>query len=252
MSKLGKIFLWISVPGILLSAAFGYLVITKYNDTRTTLTQTQTSLEDQKKATAKAVAETQAVTEAKALVDKQLSDSQAANADLNSKLAAAQKQADDITATLTSTKADLAKAQSDLQHINDLFSPLSPEDYKTAKEKADNDLKASQDEQTILEQSLKVSQADVARLHILINNSNNHQEPPGVSGRVTVVNRTWNFVVLDVGLADGVVPNGELIVFRNNSFLGKVKVTRAEEHTSVADIMPETKGDIQEGDFVLN
>ena len=76
--------------------------------------------------------------------------------------------------------------------------------------------------------------------------------PPGISGRVTYVNRAWNFVVLDVGLSNGVVPNGELIVYRGNDFLGKVKVTKADPNDSVADILPSSKGDIQIGDYVLN
>jgi cell shape-determining protein MreC len=76
--------------------------------------------------------------------------------------------------------------------------------------------------------------------------------PPGISGKVTFVNRAWNFVVLNVGLSSGVVPNGELILYRGRNFLGKVKVTSAEDNTSVADILPNAKADIQIGDDVLN
>jgi hypothetical protein len=76
--------------------------------------------------------------------------------------------------------------------------------------------------------------------------------PPGISGKVTFVNTTWNFVVLNVGLSNGVVPNGELIVYRGRDFLGKVKVTSAEDNTAVADILPGAKADIQVGDDVLN
>ena len=75
---------------------------------------------------------------------------------------------------------------------------------------------------------------------------------PGVSGKVTFVDNTWNFVVLDVGLANGVVPNGELIVYRGRSFLGKVKVTKVDPNDAVAEILPDTKGVIQIGDSVLN
>ena len=76
--------------------------------------------------------------------------------------------------------------------------------------------------------------------------------PPGVTGKVTFVNRTWNFVVLNVGLSNGVVPNGELVVYRGRDFLGKVKVTSAEDNTAVADILPGAKADIQVGDDVIN
>jgi hypothetical protein len=85
-----------------------------------------------------------------------------------------------------------------------------------------------------------------------INNENKKVEPPGVSGKVTFVDRTWNFVVLDVGLDAGVVPNGELIVYRGKTFLGKIRVTRADPNDSVAEILPDIKGNIQVGDAVLN
>ena len=118
--------------------------------------------------------------------------------------------------------------------------------------KAESDLATAQSEQKILADSLQSTQQQVADLKDEINRKKTGLMPPGISGRVTFVNRTWNFVVLDVGLSNGIVPNGELIVYRNNSFLGKVKVTSAEANTSVADIEPSVKGDIQTGDYVLN
>jgi hypothetical protein len=75
---------------------------------------------------------------------------------------------------------------------------------------------------------------------------------PGVSGKVTFVDRAWNFVILDVGVDSGVVPNGELIVYRGRQFLGKVRVTKVDPNDAVAEILPDVKGDIQIGDAVLN
>jgi len=48
------------------------------------------------------------------------------------------------------------------------------------------------------------------------------------------------------------VPNGELIVYRGKTFLGKIRVTRADPGDSVAEILPDIKGNIQVGDRVLN
>jgi cell shape-determining protein MreC len=99
---------------------------------------------------------------------------------------------------------------------------------------------------------LQASQKQIADLQDAINRKTTGNMPPGISGKVTFVNRAWNFVVLNVGLSNGVVPNGELIVYRGRDFLGKVKVTSAEQNTSVADILPDAKADIQIGDDVLN
>jgi cell shape-determining protein MreC len=77
--------------------------------------------------------------------------------------------------------------------------------------------------------------------------------PPGVSGRVTAVNKNWNFVVLNVGQKQNVVEGGELIVYRGQKMIGKVKVVSVESNSSVADILPEwAQSDLQTGDEVIN
>jgi hypothetical protein len=119
-------------------------------------------------------------------------------------------------------------------------------DKLTAQVAADNA------EQKILQDQLQASVAQAAQYKAEINKVGVGDIPPGVTGKVTFVNTTWNFVVLNVGLSNGVVPNGELLVYRGRNFLGKVKVTSAEDNTSVADILPDAKADIQVGDDVLN
>jgi cell shape-determining protein MreC len=104
----------------------------------------------------------------------------------------------------------------------------------------------------VLQDQFQQSQDQIKQLTEDINKSNQHVEPPGVSGKVTFVDRTWNFVVLDVGLDAGVVPNGELIVYRGKTFLGKIRVTRADPNDAVAEILPDVKGEIEVGDAVLN
>ena len=98
---------------------------------------------------------------------------------------------------------------------------------------------------------MQASQTQVADLTDAINRSKTGQMP-GVSGKVTFVDHAWNFVILDVGLSNGVVPNGELIVYRGNTFLGKIRVTKVDPNDAVAEILPDVKGDIQVGDKVLN
>jgi cell shape-determining protein MreC len=104
----------------------------------------------------------------------------------------------------------------------------------------------------VLQDSVDQANQKIKDLTDAVNRAKNGSEPPGVSGKVTFVDRTWNFVVLDVGLDAGVVPNGELIVYRGKTFLGKVRVTRADPNDAVAEILPDIKGQIQVGDAVLN
>ena len=74
-----------------------------------------------------------------------------------------------------------------------------------------------------------------------------------LTGHILSVNEEWGFVVLDIGLNQGLnVGNHEMIVYRNGSFVGKIKITKVEPSISIADVLPEWKqADIQPGDTVV-
>jgi hypothetical protein len=252
MSQLGKIFLYVAAAGLVTAAVFGWLVIGKYNDTKTSLdSQVQaTSAAQADAAKQKKAAEAAAI--AQSTAEKSLADTKAQLDDLNTKLTAATAKADEAQKAIDEAKAEGAKAAADLAAINAKLNGQSVDDILAARTKAETDLASSQSEQKVLTDQLQDAQGQIEQLKKDINAKATGAIPPGVSGKVTFVNRTWNFVVLDVGLSNGVVPNGQLIVYRKNAFLGKVKVTTADANSCVADILPDAKGDIQVGDYVLN
>jgi type II secretory pathway component HofQ len=251
MSKLGTILVYVALAGAVASGVFGWMLIQKYSSSQTTLTQAQQTVTIANK---KAAASDKAAQEANAAKDQATSDLQTAKTqvdDANSKLAAAQKSQDDLNTQLQQSKTDEQKAKADLQHFNDTLG-MSPEDAKAAIAKAQADLAAAESQEKILQDQLQASQKQITDLQDAVNREKVGAMPPGISGKVTFVNRAWNFVVLNVGISNGVVPNGELIIYRGRNFLGKVKVTSAEATTAVADILPDAKADIQVGDDVLN
>jgi hypothetical protein len=252
MSKLGKIFLWIALLGAIAAVVMGAMLIMKYNDTKADLAHTKDLLAQQKVATKKAEDERDQLAKDKADLQAQLATANSKITDLNTQLTAAQQDDANTKSQLDTANANLKTAQDTLAQIKLIFGDKTPEQYKADKEKADADLAAALSQIKVLQDNLQASQNEVAFMHEAINRSKVGQMPPGISGKVTFVNRTWNFVVLDVGLSQGVVPNGELIVYRGKSFLGKVKVTTAEDDSCVADILPDASGNIQVGDYVLN
>lgn len=231
---------------------FGFLLIGKYNDAKTNLVQTTTAKDAAVKDAQKQKKAAEAAALAQADAEKKATDATAQVETMKGQLADVQKKADDATAALSSATDKAKAAQDALDKIKSVLGDKSPEDMLASVQKAEKDLETSESEKKILQDSLQSYQAQVVQLKEDINNSKLGIIPPGVSGKVTFVNPTWNFVVLDVGLANGVVPNGELIVYRGKTFLGKVKVTSAESNSSVADILPNVQGNIQVGDFVLN
>jgi membrane-associated HD superfamily phosphohydrolase len=251
MSKLGIIFVYVALAGAVASGVLGWMLIQKYSTSQTSLSQAQTSLTSE---TAKVKKTQKDLDDQKAATDQANAQLQTANATIDqdkTQLAAAQKTQDDLNTQLTQAKDDAKKAQADLAQVTTDLG-MSPADAKAKMAKDESDLAAAQSQQKILEDQLQASQKQIAFLQDAINRKATGNMPPGISGKVTFVNRPWNFVVLNVGLSNGVVPNGELIVYRGRDFLGKVRITSAEQNTSVGDILPNAKADIQIGDDVLN
>ncbi|MCE0496821.1 MAG: hypothetical protein LV481_02580 [Methylacidiphilales bacterium] len=252
MSKLGKILLYLAVVGALADIGAAFMSYQKFGTDKKTLTDA-TQARDTAKADLVVAKKAQTVAEqAEAAANTSLADAKTKLDDLNTKLATDEKTLTDTQTALTTAQAATKTAQDQLTALNTSLGGQSPDDLKTAVKKAQDDLANNQSEVKIMQDQLQATQSQIAELKKDINNSKTGTLPPGISGKVTFVNRAWNFVVLNVGLANGVVPNGELIIYRGRDFLGKVKVTSAESNSCVADILPDAKADIQAGDDVLN
>ena len=62
-----------------------------------------------------------------------------------------------------------------------------------------------------------------------------------LEGKVVVVNRDFNFVVVDIGLEDDIELGGLLTVFREGKYVGEVQVEKIYDTMSAAAILKETK-----------
>jgi uncharacterized protein (DUF3084 family) len=75
--------------------------------------------------------------------------------------------------------------------------------------------------------------------------------PAALKGKVLVSDPKWNFVVVNIGVDQGVLEYGELLINRNGRLVAKVRVSRVEKDRSVANIMPGWQlGEVIEGDQV--
>lgn len=76
----------------------------------------------------------------------------------------------------------------------------------------------------------------------------------GVRGVVLAVNQAYNFVVLSLGGRQGVEPNSEMLVLRDGSFIGKIRISSVEPATAIGDIITSTLArgvQVQPGDIVI-
>ena len=70
-------------------------------------------------------------------------------------------------------------------------------------------------------------------------------------GKILVVDPKWDFVVLNIGEDQGVIPEGELLVSRSGKLVAKVIVRTVQKDRSIANLVPGWKlGELIEGDDV--
>jgi hypothetical protein len=76
----------------------------------------------------------------------------------------------------------------------------------------------------------------------------------GVHGTVLAYNQAYNFVVLNLGARNGVEPNSEMLVLRDGTLIGKIRISSVEPATAIGDIMSNSLArgvQVQPGDSVI-
>jgi hypothetical protein len=76
----------------------------------------------------------------------------------------------------------------------------------------------------------------------------------GVRGTVLAVNQAYNFVVLNLGARQGVEASSEMLVLREGSFIGKIRISSVEPSTAIGDIVTSSLArgiQVQRGDIVI-
>jgi multidrug efflux pump subunit AcrA (membrane-fusion protein) len=252
MSNLGKGLLIFALLGAIAAGVLGYLVTGKYSEAKSDRDAANTKVTTLSGQLKTAQTDLKTAQDSQKTAEQKATDDDTKITDLNNQLTQAQKDAADAKSALQAAQNDATAAKAQVTQMTTDLGGKTVSQYKDDVAAAEKNAADAQAQQKVLQDSLDQANEKVKGLISDINNEGKKVEPPGVSGKVTFVDRTWNFVVLDVGLDAGVVPNGELIIYRGKTFLGKVRVTRADPSDAVAEILPDNKGQIQVGDAVLN
>jgi len=155
-----------------------------------------------------------------------------------------------LTQKLRTTTAELNDTQAELAAWNALGITVDQvKQVIAAADEAQKALEVAKEEQKIL-----------ARAIAELENRLAHYEDPdrrvplpvGLKGTVLVADPKWEFVVLDVGEADGVLERGELLVSRNGRLVGRVQIQSVQKDRSIANLMNGWRlSDVIEGDLVI-
>jgi hypothetical protein len=110
-------------------------------------------------------------------------------------------------------------------------------------------LAGSQEENKVLGQKIKKVENELAKYQ---DPDKPVYLPAALKGKVLVSDPKWQFVVLNVGVDQGLMERGELLVNRNGKLVAKVKISSVQKDRSVANVMPGWQlGEVLEGDSVI-
>lgn len=204
----------------------------------------------------------------------------------------AQKDLASTRKTLASTKNELSQTQQQLsdaqaaqksaedvadkatKHANDLSDQLAKmtqerdddknglEAYKNTGFTSDQVAKMSRDYKSALDEVAAANGENLVLSHKIYSLSNELAKyigpdnvvrlPADLKGKIVQVDPKWDFVVLNIGDNQGVLLNGELLVYRNARLVAKVIVRTIEKDRSIANVVPGWKlGEVIEGDEVI-
>ncbi len=162
-------------------------------------------------------------------------------------LANAREEIAQLNQTLSQRNAEIARQRDQIDALDREKASLQIQidDLNNQIAKMDDDIQDQKDKIVTLEQTITDLEAQLGGPGAL------RALPRGLHGRILVVNKDWNFVVLDIGSRVGLVPNAEMLVHRGDQLIGKVLVSGVMRDLAVADIRSDwLQTPIQEGDFV--
>lgn len=211
-------------------------------DERSAKVQAQTELASTKKDLEKTSADLKTT---KANLETATAEREKAVADL----ATATKRNTQLTEERDKIRTERNEAQADLEAYK--LTGLKPEQI-LAMNKQYKDLQAaldaSTDEKKLLGQKITRLQSELDRY---VNPEKPVFLPASLTGKVLVTDPKWNFVVLNIGLDQGVKEYGELLVNRNGKLVAKVIIRSAQKDRCIANVMPGWQlGEVMEGDQV--
>ncbi|HXR47022.1 MAG TPA: hypothetical protein VN784_06225 [Candidatus Limnocylindrales bacterium] len=159
------------------------------------------------------------------------------------------KRADDLADKLTKTTQDRDDAQAKLAayQATGLTADQVGGLNKSLKS-TQNELEAVKEENGVLQRTVGRL---TAQIYELIGTNYVVTLRADLKGKIVAVDPKWEFVVLNIGGDQGVLPNGEMLVSRDGKLVAKVIVRSVQKDRSIANVVPGWQlGDVIEGDEV--
>jgi hypothetical protein len=253
-----KPLLAISVSLLLISAGFGVLNGGKAkalrNDAVRAASQRETT-ERQRQTAEKNIKDR----EAKVAGDvAKISENESRIASAEAELVKTQTEKSDLQGKIQANEAQIAELQKHIQEMTQTSANPNPGAPSVAELQAQLDdarkqMESAEHEKILIAEKMGPTREQSRGPEVTVS----RREPsfhPSIRGTVLAVNQAYNFVVLNLGNRQGLEPNAEMLVLRDTTIIGKIRISSVEPATSIGDILGNSLArgvQVQPGDTVI-
>jgi hypothetical protein len=252
----------LSVIFLLAAAVFGVMNGQKARTLRTTTLNAEAArdaaekkrLDEQKDIKTRETAAAQATTKAAEAetvakqIQSDLAQLQAEKADLQTKLQAAQAE---VAAIQHQTEATGGGAKTP-EGGNP--GAATPAELQAQLDEARKQLESAERENALLSDKIRGTEEKADQVNQERKRRQTAAGRAGIRGTILAVNQAYNFVVLNLGGRQGVEPNAEMLVMRDGTLIGKIRISSVEPSTAIGDVVTsslERGVQVQPGDIVV-
>lgn len=245
---------------LLASAVFGVLNGNKAKSLRSDLALAKNQKEAAERARQTAEKNIKA-REAKITAEQlKLNESDGRVAGAEAELVKTQTEKSDLQAKLQANEAQISELQ---KHIEEMSkSPANPNpgapsvaELQAQLDDARKQMENAEREKTFLTEKLQPAPRGQMRgPDVMVQERRTPTFRPSVRGTVLAVNQAYNFVVLNLGDHQGLEPNTEMLVLRDTTIIGKIRISSVEPSTAIGDILGNSLArgvQVQPGDTVI-
>jgi myosin heavy subunit len=253
-----KPLLAISVSLLLISAVFGVLNGGKAKALRSDVAVAKNQRE---------TAERQRQTAVKSIKDREtkiagelvkVSENESRIVSAEAELVKTQTEKSDLQGKLQANEAQIAELQKHINEMNKNSSNPNPGAPSAAELQAQLDdarkqLEGAEHEKTFIAEKLGPTREQSRAPEVMVQRREASFHP-SVRGTVLAVNQAYNFVVLNLGNRQGLEPNAEMLVLRETTIIGKIRISSVEPATAIGDILGNSLArgvQVQPGDTVI-
>ncbi|HKR54226.1 MAG TPA: hypothetical protein VJR93_07760 [Chthoniobacterales bacterium] len=181
-------------------------------------------------------------------------------ASAEAELVKTQTEKSDLQAKLQANEAQISELQKHIEEISKLPANPNPGAPSVAELQAQLDdarkqLEGAEHEKTFLTEKLQPGTREQMRApEVMVRERRAPTFRPSVRGTVLAVNQAYNFVVLNLGDRQGLQTNAEMLVLRDTTIIGKIRISSVEPSTAIGDILGNSLArgvQVQPGDIVI-